>query len=84
MEGGSRRDDTSKFIDQGTNREALIPSGVRKRLRSITTFNIQNYEKGDLEIDCADFDIDSDCTGDDAGSDVVYVREEEERELGTR
>ena len=74
MEGGSRRDDTSKFFDQGTNREALIPSGVRKRLRSITTFNIQNYEKGDLEIDCADSDIDSDCTGDDAGSDVVYVK----------
>ena len=66
--------DTSKFFDQGTNREALIPSGVRKRLRSITTFNIQNYEKRNLEIDCADFDIDSDCTGDDAGSDVVYVK----------
>ena len=28
-----------------------------------------------MEIDCADSDIDSDCTGDDAGSDVVYVRE---------
>ena len=32
-----------------------------------------NYEKGNLEVDCADSDIDSDCTGNDAGSDVVYV-----------
>ena len=27
-----------------------------------------------MEIDCAGADFDSDCTGDDAGSDVVYVR----------
>ena len=27
-----------------------------------------------MEIDCADIDIDSDCTGNDAGSDVVYVK----------
>jgi len=44
----------------------------------------KKYEERNMEIDCADSDIDSDCTGDDAGSDVVYVREEEERELGTR
>ncbi len=36
-------------------------------------FKIQNYEKGNMEADCADSDFDSDCTGDDAGSDVVYV-----------
>ena len=28
-------------------------------------------------VDCADSDIDSDCTGDDAGSDVVYVGKKE-------
>ena len=27
-----------------------------------------------MEADCADSDIDSDCTGDDAGSDVVYAK----------
>ena len=27
-----------------------------------------------MEIDCAGADIDSDCTGNDAGSDVVYVK----------
>ena len=32
-----------------------------------------NYEKRDLEDDCADSDFDSDCTGNDARSDVVYV-----------
>jgi len=30
-----------------------------------------------VEIDCADSDIDTDCTGDDAGSDVVYVGKKE-------
>ncbi len=30
-----------------------------------------------MEIDRADSDIDSDCTGDDAGSDVVYVGKKE-------
>ena len=35
---------------------------------------VTNYEKGNVEVDCADSDIDSDCTGDDAGSDVVYVK----------
>ena len=29
-----------------------------------------------MEDDSADTDIDSDCTGDDAGSDVVYVKRE--------
>ena len=33
----------------------------------------KKYEERNLEIDCADSDIDSDCTGNDAGSDVVYV-----------
>ncbi len=50
VEGGSRRDDTSKFFDQGTNREALIPSGVRKRLRSITTFKIMKKETWKLIV----------------------------------
>ena len=36
----------------------------------------KGYEEGDLEIDSADSVIDSDCTGDDAGSDVVYVKKE--------
>jgi len=36
-------------------------------------FKIQNYETGNMEDDCADSDFDSDCTGDDARSDVVYV-----------
>ena len=27
-----------------------------------------------MEIDCADSGIDTDCTGDDAGSDVVHVK----------
>ena len=35
-----------------------------------------------MEIDRADSDIDSDGTGDDAGSDVVYVTKRRERELG--
>jgi len=36
-------------------------------------FKIQNYETGNLEDDCADSDFDSDCTRDDAGSDVVHL-----------
>ena len=36
--------------------------------------NNYNYEKRNLEIDCADSDIDTDCTGDDVGSDVVHVK----------
>ena len=27
-----------------------------------------------MEIDCADSDIDTDCTGDDVGSDVVHAK----------
>jgi len=46
-----------------------------KAILQNSKFKIQNYEKRDLEIDCADSDIDTDCTGNDAGSDVVYVKE---------
>ncbi len=38
---------------------------------------MKSDEERNLEIDCADSDIDSDCTGDDAGSDVVYVGKKE-------
>ena len=35
---------------------------------------VTNYEERNVEVDRADSDIDSDCTGDDAGSDVVHVK----------
>ena len=34
---------------------------------------MKNHEEGDVEIDCADIGFDPDCTGDDVGSDIVYV-----------
>jgi len=37
----------------------------------------KKYEERNVEVDCADSDIDSDCTGNDAGSDVVYVEKKE-------
>jgi hypothetical protein len=54
--------DHSTFFDQGQSDQ-----------RSITTLKIQNYEKGDLEIDSADIGFDTDCTGNHARSDELYV-----------
>ena len=34
---------------------------------------VTNYETGNVETDRADSDIDTDCTGDDARSDELYV-----------
>ena len=105
MEGRSWKDEV---FDQGTNREALIPSGVRKRpeversglgpsrkeegrgmilktsyskkaILQNSKFKIQNYETGNVEADRADSDFDTDCTGDDAGSDELYVGNREMR-----
>jgi len=42
---------------------------------------IKSHEEGDLEIDCADFGFDTDCTGNVARSNVVHVMKEmKERE----
>ena len=46
---------------------------VQSDQRSSEELGIRNYEERDLEIDRADSDFDSDCTGNDARSDVVYV-----------
>ena len=43
------------------------------RAVALDSKRVTNYETRNVEDDCADSDIDSDCTGDDAGSDVVHV-----------
>ena len=35
---------------------------------------IKSHEEGDLEIDCADFGFDTDCTGNVARSNELYVK----------
>ena len=42
--------------------------------RALARVRSKRYEERNLEIDCADSDFDSDCTGDDVGSDVVHVK----------
>ena len=83
--GPSRKEEgRGMILKTSYSPKAILQNSLTKVKATKVDYKIQNYETGNLEVDCADSDIDSDCTGDDAGSDVVYVRDEEERELGTR